>query len=301
MNLKTIFSLFKQAFEQWRDDKASRWAAALSYYTIFSLAPVLVIGIAIAGLVYGQRAVRGEIVGEIQELVGERVATIVQSMLVGVSHRRSGIIATAIGVVTLIFAATGIFNALKDALNVIWGVRREDGQGLVGVIRDRFLALTMVLGIGFLLMAALTAQATVTAVAQFLPNPPRIAQFGSLGILFAMITLLFAIIYKTLPDVDIKWKDVWIGAAVTSLLFSLGQVLIGQYLVRSSYQSTYGAAGSLIVILAWVYYSAQIFFYGAEFTQVYANTFGSRIKPADDAVFASNKAAIVQGSAGEHD
>lgn len=297
MSLKTVWDLLKETFSDWSEDKASRLAAALAYYTIFSIAPLIIIVIAVAGLVFGREAVQGQIQGQIQGLVGEQGAGLVQEMVKGASNQSTGIIATVIGVVTLLFGATGVFGQLQDALNTIWEVTPKPGRGLLGIIRDRFLSFTMVLGVGFLLMVSLVLSAALVAVTKF-TGLDKIAYLGEVlnfVISFGVITLLFAMIYKILPDVKIAWSDVWIGAAVTALLFTIGKFLIGLYLGHSAVASSYGAAGALVVIVLWLYYSAQILFLGAEFTQVYAKRFGSQIKPAEDAVPVTEEARAQEG------
>lgn len=301
MIAKTVWELLKETISDWSQDKASRLAAALAYYTTFSIAPLLVIVIAIVGLVFGREAVQGQIEAQIQGLVGEDSAELIQEMIQGANDRTAGTIATIIGVATLLFGATGVFAQLQDALNTIWEVEPKPGRGLIGIIRTRFTSFTMVLGIGFLLMVSLVVSAGLAVLSEFLQGGLSemawLAQIVHFIISFGVITLLFAMIYKLLPDVKIAWSDVWIGAAVTALLFTLGKFLIGLYLGHSGVASSYGAAGALIVILLWVYYSAQILFLGAEFTQVYAKRFGSRIVPAEHAVPTTEEARAQQGMA----
>lgn len=299
MNLKTIWDLLRQTFSDWSEDKASRLAAALAYYTIFSIAPLIIIVIAVAGLIFGREAVQGQIEGQIQGLVGDEGAGLIQEMVKGTSSESGSIIATIIGVVTLLFGATGVFGQLQDALNTIWEVAPKPDRGIWGIVKDRFISFTMILGVGFLLMVSLVLSAALAAVNQFmsgtLDNVAYLSQVINFIISFGVITLLFAMMYKILPDVEIAWNDVWIGAAVTALLFTIGKFLIGLYLGQSAVSSSYGAAGALVVILVWIYYSAQILFFGAEFTQVYAKRFGSQIKPADDAIPVTEEARTQQG------
>ena len=279
MNARTIWTLLKETFSEWSEDKASRLAAALAYYTIFSLAPLLIIAIAVAGLVFGQEAAQGELVAQIQGLVGQEGAKLIETMIQSASKPTSGIIATAIAIATILFGASGLFGQLQDALNTIWEVKPKPERSILGMVKDRFLSFTMVLGIGFLLLVSLIISAVLSALNPYLtdllPGSIYLIQILNVVISFGVITLLFAMIYKVLPDVKIAWGDVWIGAAVTSLLFTLGKFLIGLYLGNSSAGSAYGAAGSLVVLLLWVYYSAQILLFGAEFTQVYAKRRGS--------------------------
>ena len=279
MKPKEIFELLKETYNEWSEDKAARLAAALAYYTVFSLAPLLIIAIAVAGLVFGQEAARGQLDNQIQSLVGQQSAELIQTMVESASKPKSGIIATVIAIVTILFGASGLFGQLQDALNTIWEVEPKPDRGILGLIKDRFLSFTMVLGIGFLLLVSLIISALLSALNSYLtdllPGSIYVLQILNFVISFGVITLLFAMIYKILPDVKIAWSDVWIGAAVTSLLFALGKFLIGLYLGNSSAGSAYGAAGSLVILLLWIYYSAQILLFGAEFTQVYAKKYGS--------------------------
>ncbi|HXG64903.1 MAG TPA: YihY/virulence factor BrkB family protein [Blastocatellia bacterium] len=297
--MRNIINLLKATYSDWSEDKASRLAAALAYYTAISLAPLLITLIAIVGFVLGQEAAQGQIAGQMQALVGDQSAQAIQEIIAHAHRTDTGILAAVIGVATLLFGASGVFGALQDGLNTIWEVQPKPGRGIWGIIKDRFLSLTMVLGVGFLLLVSLLLSAALAALGKYfeglLPLPAFVWQAANLVISFGVITLLFALIYKILPDVEIAWGDVWVGAAITSLLFTIGKFLIGLYLGRSTIGSTYGAAGSLVVILIWIYYSAQILFFGAEFTQVYANQYGSRIKPDEDAMPVTEEARAQQG------
>jgi len=289
VKLKTIFTLLKETVDEWNKDKASRLAAALAYYTVFSLSPLLIIAIAIAGAVFGEEAARGEIVGQIQGLVGKDGAEFIQTAIESAAKpQEGGGFASAISVVVLLFGASGVFAQLQDALNTIWEVQSNPKAGAGGFIRARFLAFSMVLGIGFLLLVSLLLSAGLSGVVSYLGNLfPVLAsllQVANFVLGFIVTTVLFGLIYKFLPDVKITWSDVLIGAAMTSLLFSIGRYGLGLYLGNSSFGSTYGAAGSLVIILAWVYYAAQILFFGAEFTQVYARRYGSQIIPDKNAI-----------------
>lgn len=279
--------LIKETFSEWSKDKASRLAAALSYYTIFSVAPLLIIAIAVAGLVFGRQAATNQLVDEIRGLVGDQGAQVIQTILRNAGRTSSGILATIIGVVTLLVGASGAFGQLQDSLNTIWEVKPKAGRGVKGILHDRFLSFSMVVVIGFLLMVSLLLSAFLAGIGKYLadvlPMSSLVMQALNFGISFCVTTFLFALIFKVLPDARIRWRDVWVGAGVTALLFSLGRFLIGLYLGRSTVSSAYGAAGSLVVLLLWVYYSAQILFLGAEFTQVYANRFGKAITPKPNA------------------
>lgn len=300
MKIKTVLDLLKETFSEWSKDKASRLAAALAYYTVFSLAPLLIIVIAIAGAVFGEEAARGEIVGQIQGLVGKDGAKVIETAIENANKPDTGSIASIISIVVLLFGASGIFAELQDALNTVWEVQPKPERGLINVLRSRFLSFSMVLGVGFLLLVSLVTSAALAATSNFFSHllPPGLDllwQLVNFIFAFGVTTVLFGLIYKVLPDVKIGWSDVWIGAAITSLLFSIGRYLLGQYLGNSSFSSTYGAAGSLVVVLAWVYYAAQILFFGAEFTQVYARRYGSQIVPDDNAMPLTEEARVQQG------
>lgn len=280
MRPQDLWPLLKQTLSEWMDDNVPALAAALAYYTLFSIAPLLIIAIAVAGLVFGEEAARGAIQAQLQGLIGEPGATVVQDMVASASKPEAGFLATILGVLVLAFAATGVFVQLQDALNAIWKAKRRVTSGLLNFLRQRLLSFAMVLGIGFLLLVSLVVSAGLAAAGTFLvgllPAWEAVLQLINVLVSFAVVTVLFALIYKVLPDTRVAWSDVWLGAAVTSLLFSLGKLGIGLYLGKSSVASTYGAAGSFAVLLLWVYYSSQLLFLGAEFTQVYARWHGSR-------------------------
>jgi membrane protein len=280
MRLKHVWSLLKQTVSEWMDDNVPAQAAALAYYTLFSVAPMLIIAIAVAGLVFGEEAARGEIQNQLQSLIGDAGAKVVEDLVANASKPSSGILATVVGILVLAFAATGVFVQLQDSLNTIWKVKKKPMNGLLAFLRQRLLSFAMVLGIGFLLLVSLVLSAALAAAGTFLvgllPAWETVLQLVNLAIAFAVTTVLFAMIYKVLPDTRVAWRDVWLGAAVTSFLFSLGKLAIGLYLGKSSVSSSYGAAGSFAVLLLWVYYSSQLLFLGAEFTQVYSRWHGSR-------------------------
>jgi membrane protein len=288
MSLKQIWRLLKETFQEWNDDKASRLAAALSYYTIFSLAPLLIITIAIAGAVFGDDAARGEIVRQIQGLVGKDGAQVIQTALQNAQKPDTRNIASIISIGVLLFGASNVFAQIQDALNTIWEVQPKPGRSIVQTLRKRFLSFAMVGGVGFLLLVSLIVNAVLAAMVNYfsglVPGFDLLWQVANFMISFAVITVLFALIYKVMPDAKIAWNDVWIGSAITSLLFVIGKSVLGIYLGNGSFGSAYGAAGSLIVVLAWINYAAQIIFFGAEFTQVYASRYGSRIVPDENAM-----------------
>ena len=301
MTPSILWSLLKQSFAEWQRDKVSRLAAALAYYTAFALAPVLVIVIAIASFLFEQSTVQGRIIDQLQGLLGEDGAKMVQEMLVSAQSQDSNsFLATVIGVALLIVGASGLFIQLQDALNTVWNVEARTDQGIWRLIRDRLLSFGMVLVIGFLLMVSLLLSAGLTAVSSFvgsggLPGADIVWQIANALLSFGIITLLFGLIYKILPDAKIDWSDVWIGAAITALLFTVGKWLIGLYLGNSSAASAYGAAGSFVVLLLWIYYSAQILLFGAEFTQVYANRFGTRIRPDQNSTYSPDATTADKG------
>jgi membrane protein len=288
MKQKSAWNFLKTIFSKWVDDDPFQLAAALSYYTLFSLAPLLVISIAVAGFAFGREAAHNQIVETIRGLIGQQSAEAVQDMIQYASNKpKTGLVSTVLGGIFLLFGAGGVVGQLQTALNAIWKVRPKPGTGLRDFIRKRFISFAMVLGVGFLLLVSLAISAFISGLTQFMGSLHEtvalIAHLLDVVISFALVTLLFAMIYKFLPDVEIHWKDVWIGAALTSILFTTGKFLIGFYLGNSGVTSVYGAAGSLITVLLWVYYSALIFFLGAEFTQVYATQYGSGVVPAENA------------------
>lgn len=286
-------------------DNALRLAAALAYYTMFSLAPLLVVTISVCGLVFGEEAVRGELSQQIESVVGKPAAEAIQSMVQSASNHGASIMGTIIGLAILLFGAAGVFGQLKDALNTIWEVRPKPGLGVAGFIRKQLLSFTMVLGAGFLLLVSLVLSTAVTAfsdyISYFVPGiPPATWQLINFLLFFVISTFLFAMMFKFLPDACIQWKDVWIGAAVTALLFNVGKHLLGLYLARESLASGYGAAGAVIVILLWIYYASVILFVGAEFTQVYARATGSQIRPDEHAEAIPTEKRLQEGLAIKH-
>lgn len=292
IRIKSTFKLLKEAFQEWQDDKASLLAAALAYYTVFSITPLLVIAIAIAGAVFGQDTARSEIIQQINGLVGEQGAQAIETALANANQPQLSNIASIISIVLLLVGASGVFAQLQQALNTVWDVKAKPNGGIWQFIHKRLLSFGMVLAIGFLLLVSLILSAILSGVGKLeinlLPGLTPLWQLLNFAISFSLISLLFALIYKYLPDVKIRWKDVWVGAVITALLFTLGKFVIGLYLGRGSLGSAYGAAGSLIVFLAWVFYSAQILLFGAEFTQVYARKYGKKIRPDSHAELTSS-------------
>ena len=278
-----IWGLVKATFSSWLDDYAPSMGAALAYYTMFSIAPLLLIVISTAGLIFGEEAVRGEIFGQLRGLMGDEGARAVQSLLESVSSPEEGKAGTIIGTVLLLIGATTVLSELQDAFDRIWHVPPKDKEGGVwGVLRSRLLSFGMILGIGFLMMVSLVFSAAMAALGKwwgpFFSDLEIIVGAINFVFSFALATTVFAMLYKFMPRVTIHWRDVWAGAAVTALLFTIGKSLIGLYIGKSAVSSGFGAAGSLVVVLVWVYYSAQIFLLGAEFTKVYSQAHGSRKK-----------------------
>ncbi len=280
MKTRELYAIARRAVAAWADDYAPSMGAALAYYTLFSIAPLLLIVVSVAGLVFGEDAARGQVVAELRGFMGEAGATAIQSLLQNVNKPAEGVLATLVGVVTLLVGAMTVFGELQDALDRIWRApARARASGLWSLVRTRLLSFGMVLGLGFLLTVSLVASAAVGAVSKYTVAGfalwPVVVEVLNFVLSFALVTVTFAMIYKIIPRVRIAWRDVWVGAVATALLFTIGKFLIGLYIGRSSFASGFGAAGSLVVVLLWMYYSAQIFLLGAEFTWVYAHVLGS--------------------------
>jgi len=270
--------IFKDALTEFIEDKAPRLGAALAYYTIFSIGPLLLIAVAMAGLFFGQDAARGQVSGELGKYFGPQLSEALEQMIEAAAKPASGRLATIVGVITLLLGASGLFGQLKDALNTIWNVEPKKTSGIMAFIQERFLSMAMVLGIGFLLLVSLAFDAVISALGPWLGRligGETVVHILSLVLSFAIATVLFAAIFRILPDLTIAWRDVWLGAVFTSTLFVLGKWGLGLYLGKAAVGSAYGAAGSLVILLVWVYWSGQILFFGAECTQVYARKLGS--------------------------
>lgn len=300
MNIKSIWGMIRETFNEWSEDKAPRLAAALSYYTIFSLAPLLVLVIAIASFIIGNNEqIRQQVIGQVTSTVGQQAGQTINELITNSSQPRTGILATILGIVALIMGATGVFGQLQDALNTIWEVQPQKGGGILNMIKDRFLSFSMVLGTSFLLLVSLVISAGLSFVNRYftdlLGGVGNIAQIINFVISIGVVTLIFAMIFRYLPDAEIEWRDVWIGALVTALLFNIGKWALSLYLSNAGTASAYGAAGSLVLLLLWVYYSAQILFMGAEFTQVYARRHGSRIAASPNARKLTEDERVHQG------
>ena len=302
MRVRDFGSLLGAAASGWVNDNAMRLSASLAYYSIFSLAPMLIIAISIAGLMFGEQAARGQVAEQMRHLAGSRAAEAIQALVLNTSRKSASLWATIAGVVILLFGASGAFSELKSALNVIWGVQIKPGRALLTLTREKFLSFAMVLGIGFLMLVSLVVSAALTGLGNSLRHvlvlPGFAWQTVDFFISLLVITFLFAMIFKVLPNVELRWSDVGIGATCTGFLFTFGKFLIGLYLGTSGVTSYYGVAGSAIIILLWVYYSSCILFFGAEFTKAYVRKFGKGIIPDGRAILVGESAAAA-GSAGQ--
>jgi membrane protein len=293
-----MWPLLRATLSDWYEDRAQRIGAALAYYTIFALAPGLVIVMALAGLMLGPGA-ESQIIGQFHELIGEQGATAIEATIRSARKETLGATGTALALVPLVFGLWGLFGELQDGLNTIWGVTPKPGRRMRDILKERFWSFAMVVGIGFVLLVSLVLSAWLAAVGTYvgslLPAPAAGLEALNFVISFVVITGSFALIFKLLPDVRIAWRDVWLGAAVTSLFFTVGKFLIGLYLGKSAVASAYGAAGSLVIIVVWVYYSAQILLFGAEFTKVWTKRRGSGFVPEKTAVPVTQEARAEQG------
>lgn len=284
MNPSSIGAFLRDVAQKWSKDDAATLGAALAYYTVFSLAPMLVLAVAIAGLVFGRAAAEGEIVAQIEGVIGASGATLIENMIERASTPTSGLIASAISLATMLFGASGAFGQLQRALNRIWGADLVDRTGLQRQLRRRAVSFFMILVIGLLLFVAIALSAVVSglhsAIEAYFTVPAELLSLASIAISFTIVVALFALIFRLVPDARIKFRDVWLGAVLTAVLFTIGKSVAGIYLGRAGVTSVYGAAGSLVLVLLWVYYSAQLLFLGAEFTEVYSRRYGSR-RPED--------------------
>lgn len=283
-----VWLILKETATGWDEDNVARLAASLAYYTLLSIAPLIILAVAVAGLAFGQEAAREHIGGELASVVGGGAATAIQSIAKNAHTPGTGVFSIVVGIVVLLFGASGVFGELQSALNTVWDVAPKPGRGIWGVVKDRFFSFTLVVGVAFLLLVSLIVSAALTWIGQIfagsLPGGAVLWQILNFCISIAVVTALFALMFKTVPDAHIKWRDVWVGAAVTAGLFTLGKFLLGLYLGSAGVSSAYGAAGSIVALVIWVYYSAQVLLVGAEFTEVYARRYGSRITPDEKAV-----------------
>lgn len=296
MRPRELFGLLCEAAVQWWNDDVFRLAASLAFYTIFSLAPIMLLAVGVAAIVFGEQAAQRQLVSQVQSLVGAEGGAVVNEMVASLRRAGGGPIATGVAIGSVLLGSTVVLAELQSALNKIWDVRAAPPSSmLLTLLRKRLLSLVVVIGVGFLLLVSLAVDAVLAGTQElastYLPFVPWIWQLLNQLVSFAITMALFMMVYRLLPDVRLAWRDVAVGAAMTALLFSLGKYAIGLYLGRMSLGSAYGAAGSFVVLLVWVYYSALISFYGAELTQVYARRMGSGIRPEEHAVRRHEKAA----------
>jgi membrane protein len=298
---KLWLDVVKDAGNGWMEHKAMRLAAAVAFYTLLSMAPLLVIAVSVAGFFFDDAAVRNGLDRQMQELVGPSGAEVIKSALENAANKpKSGTLASVIGIVSLLFAAAGVFGELQDSMNTVWEVKPKEGRGVWGIVKDRFLSFGMVLVIGFLLLVSLVISAVVAGMSEYfkqaLPGLPWLPQALNLVAGFFVVALLFALMFKVLPDVHVGWPEVVFGAVVTSLLFTVGRFLIGLYLGKAGVGDAFGAAGSVVALVVWVYYSALILFFGVELTRAFARRMGSG-KVADNAVPVTAEAKAREGLA----
>ena len=279
MNVKAGLSLLKETFNKWSSHNATRLGASVAFYTLLSFAPLLVLLTALIALVVDKNAAQGALIDQAKQMMGDRGGDSVKTLLASAQKPSSGLFASIVSFLVLLFGASGVFTELRDALNVIWDATPKDESGIMGLIRARLFSFGMVLSVGFILLVSLLISAALAFIAksfaQLVPVPPAVLEAVNFIVSFVVITLLFALMYKYVPALHISWRNVIVGAVGTALLFTVGKLLLGLYLGKASVGSTYGAAGSLVAVVVWVYYSAQIFFFGAEFTRVYADAHGT--------------------------
>ena len=282
------WDLIKETYREWSNRNASQLGAALAFYTIFSFAPILIIAMAIGGMVFGKEAAQVHTLAKLQEVVGKDSAAAIKVMLESAYRPGSDVTATIIGIILILLGATSVLVMLRNALDTMWGVTPDPKVSIIRIVRVRLISLAVVLGIGFILLLSMCVSLGISAFSAYSgilgAMPTSVVHLINLIVSFGSITLLFAMFYKFLPDVKISWSDVWIGSFITAALFTLGNFLLGLYLTKSGVRSAYGAAGSLVAFLLWVYYSAQIALFGAEFTRVYARKYRDEIEPKDHAV-----------------
>jgi membrane protein len=276
-----LWALVRETYDEWDRDNASTLAAALAYYTAFALAPVIVLAVAVAGFVLGRREVRDEALRQVAVMVGPQGAELVRSVVDNVSRPGASLVATAVSVATMVVSATGVFGEVQRSLDIVWNVPPSTRSGLRQAMRERAVAFAIVLAVGALLLASLLANAALEAAGErlaWVPGAAWAARGLGYSLSLVLVAALFAVVFKVLPRASVRWRDVWVGAGVTAALFTAGRAALSIYFAHSAFSSTYGAAGSLAALLAWLYYSANVFFFGAEFTQVYARTYGSRLR-----------------------
>lgn len=298
--VRALWTLVKTTGNDFMDDNALRLAAALAYYALLSLAPLIVLAIALAGIAVDEGSARGAIARELGAVVGSAGASAVEGIVRSAKAPTAGVVSTILGIVVLLFGASGVFGELQSALDTVWRVTPKPGRGIKGIVKDRLFSFAMVMGVAFLLLVSLILSAALAALGHYLggvlPGGEAVWHVLNFVISVAVVGVLFAVTFKTVPDAKIDWHDVWVGGFVTSVLFAIGKFLIGLYLGKSSTASAYGAAGSLVLLVIWVYYSACIMLLGAEFTRIYASRFGKRIQPSDNAVRITQQPPVVAPS-----
>jgi len=284
MSAKQAVALAKETYNKWSEHNAPRLGASVAFYSVLSFAPLLILLTAVIALVFGQQSAQGALVSEARQLIGDRGAETVQSLLKNAQKPSSGIFASLVAFATLLFGASGVFTELQAALNVIWESTAQSASGFIGIIKQRLFSFGMVLSVGFLLLVSLLISAALAYIGhsfgELVPMPPFILEAINFAASFAVITILFGLMFKYVPTAKVSWRDVGVGAVGTALLFTIGKFLLGLYLGKASVGSTYGAAGSFVAVIVWIYYSAQIFFFGAEFTRVYAEAHGKKVGAA---------------------
>jgi membrane protein len=283
MRAKELLPILKKTVTAWNRHEAPRLGAALAFYTILSLSPLIIMVVALAALIFSRSTAQAHILSQVQGMIGPIGGKAVESMLANSQRPAAGTLGTVVGLLSLLFGASGVFAELRSALNLIWEVKSEEKSGIMRLLRERFFSFGMVLSIGFLLLVSLVVSTVLAAVGKFfgtlLPIPSMVLTVLNFLLSYFGVAVLFALIFRFVPEAKVRWRQVWLGALVTAMFFTIGKTLIGLYLGKSSVGSAYGAAGSVIVVIVWVYYSAQIFFFGAEFTHVY----GGRLLPAAEA------------------
>jgi membrane protein len=295
MSARDFLSMIKATFAAWNRHEAPRLGAALAFYTILSLSPLVIIVVALAGLIFSRSTAQAHMLSQVQAMVGPEGGKVVEAMLANAHKPAAGILGTIVGLLSLLFGASGVFAELRSALNLIWDVKPEQTSGVVALLRERFFSFGMVLSIGFLLLVSLVVSAALAALGKFfggfLPIPTQVLAISNFLLSYIGVAILFGLIFKLVPEAKVRWQNVWPGALLTALFFTIGKTLIGLYLGESSVSSSYGAAGSVIVVIVWVYYSAQIFFFGAEFTHVYTEYRMPATRPASENAVMRNNAA----------
>lgn len=293
VTFKTVFAFIKEVFSNFSDDKVLKFSAALSYYTVFSIAPILTIIISIFANYFGLDAVQGKIFGQINGLVGADAAKQIQDMIGNTHKSGNTFIASVISVVVLVLGATGIFGEIQDSINSIWGLKSKPKAGIIKLILNRLISFSLIISMGFIAMVSLVLDAAVAAISELMTRIPGAGEYFIIIIKYALnfviLSVMFAVIFKVLPDAKIKWRDVMKGSILTAILFIIGKFAIGLYVSKTNVGSVYGAAGSIVVILVWVYYTAVILYFGAEFTKVYSLKYGSKIMPNHYAVWVNVK------------